>query len=386
MSTQDIIKAFNHLEASTLKAAVKQVHGKESSSNDKKELVEEYQNAVLDAGLENFAKKLSPEDLKTSCSSLGLEVNEDSKKNIKTIEEGLLGTGINGLIAKADEKLLKKYCETLGLEKADKESMIKEIADEVMLTGMETFLQLLTTPVLRSHCEELKLNSTGNKKELVERLMVHIFELEPLNETKDDSKEKTTNKEKPTKKVPTKKKDSSKKEKESKKSKDSKKESKKEKSPSRKEKSPSRKASPKRKRDEESEEEGRSKKKPKAKPKEKTSTEPKKREKFVAPPITTIGKKYTTYVDLFDNFNLPDLINYCKEGKLKVSGKKKDVINRILLHLSGEVETKKTKKRKAKSGGPVVPKRKKVAAKVKDGKEKKEKDTESVAPKGGEPK
>ena len=51
----------------------------------------------------------------------------------------------------------------------------------------------------------------------------------------------------------------------------------------------------------------------------------------MAPPLDTIRKgKYDTYVDLFDNFNLPDLVQYCKNNELKTSGKKKDVINRIL--------------------------------------------------------
>jgi len=62
-------------------------------------------------------------------------------------------------------------------------------------------------------------------------------------------------------------------------------------------------------------------------------------------------------------------VNYCKENNLKTSGKKKEVIHRILAHLKGEPEkTKpvKSKKRKASSGT------KKTAKKAKTDREKPE--------------
>jgi len=67
--------------------------------------------------------------------------------------------------------------------------------------------------------------------------------------------------------------------------------------------------------------------------------------------LETIGKKYTTYVSMFDNFNLPDLVNYCKENDLRTTGKKKEVIKRILAHLAGEPEVTKTKTKKRKATG-----------------------------------
>jgi len=63
---------------------------------------------------------------------------------------------------------------------------------------------------------------------------------------------------------------------------------------------------------------------------------------------------------LYDNFNLPDLVKYCKEKKLTVSGKKKEVINRILNYLKTGVveEKKKGKKRKASSSAKKSAKKK----------------------------
>lgn len=82
------------------------------------------------------------------------------------------------------------------------------------------------------------------------------------------------------------------------------------------------------------------------------------REKWVSPPIKTINEgKYDDYVSLYDNFNLPDLVAYCKEEGLKSTGKKKDVINRILNYRStGEKEepgeSKKRKRSASRSKSP----------------------------------
>jgi len=259
---------------------------------------------------------------------LGLEhKNEDAAR--QALEDHLKDAGIGGLIDKADEELLKNFCETLGLESTDRVDMIKQIADEVMLTGMESFLNKLNLPVLKSHCMEMELLASGTKIQLVERLMVHIFELEPLEDEK--KKEKSTS--------PDKKKDKSKvgkgKEKSGNKKKDKKETPEKEKTAEK-----------------------------KAIKKDKGEPSPK-RTKFVAPPLDTIRKgKFDTYVDLYDNFNLPDLQDYCKKEGLKVSGKKPVLIKRILNYLvTGKKEEPGTvgKKRKAEES----PKKKETTKKQK---------------------
>jgi len=295
---------------------------------------------VLETGVKNFVGKLADKDIRAALKALGME-ETDKKKEGKTLETALLTSGINGLLNKAEDKLLTTFCETLGLGNSERTAMIKEIADEVMLTGMESFLNQMSSAILKPHCSELKLALNGTKKEMVERLMVHIFELEPLDEGEEDKGKKGGKKatNKATKKERSK---SPKKETE-------KKEEKKKKEP--REKSPKKPKEP----------------KPKA--------EPKKKEKFVAPPLDTIGSKYKTYVDLYDNFNLPDLTGYCKNNSLKSGGAKKEVIKRILAHLSGEPEkTKAPKKRKA-TGAPT---KKKTTKKAKtDKKEGEAKEAES---------
>jgi hypothetical protein len=186
-STKEIEKAAQNLEESTLKDSLNKVQGK-TVKGDKSQLVEKYQNAVVETGLKNFVGKLQAEDLKASCEAIGLTVEKDDKAMKKALEEAVLGTGISGLISKVDDKLLKSFCDTLGLEVSPKPAIEKEIADEgtftlvflradvisVMLTGMEQFLNDLTSPLLKAHCSELGLDDSGGKKDMVDRYVLCV--------------------------------------------------------------------------------------------------------------------------------------------------------------------------------------------------------------------
>jgi len=138
---------------------------------------------------------------------------------------------------------------------------------------------------------------------------------------------------------------------------------KREKSPTRRARSPKREKSPSKKT-----------KSPKrdSSPKKKSDVKKPAKEKWVSPPIKTINEgKYDDYTKMFDNFNLPDLQLYCKNEGLKISGRKPDVIKRILLYRkTGEKEEVAPKKRKrsssatkktAKSGSEKESPKKKVA-------------------------
>lgn len=49
-------------------------------------------------------------------------------------------------------------------------------------------------------------------------------------------------------------------------------------------------------------------------------------------------KKGITYQDIFQHYNVEELVDYCRENELKVSGKKPILINRILDFLDGDLE------------------------------------------------
>jgi len=47
-----------------------------------------------------------------------------------------------------------------------------------MLSGMESFLKTVSTATLKNHLSEMNLSSAGNQDQLVDRLLVKIFDLE----------------------------------------------------------------------------------------------------------------------------------------------------------------------------------------------------------------
>ncbi len=203
-----------------------------------------------------------------------------------------------------------------------------------------------------------------------DRLMVHIFELEPLDQEKEgeeaekpqkgkkgskeksdksDKEEKKPKKDSKSKVKPTKEKKSTKPKKESK-----------SKAPESNgtSRSRSRSASPEKK-EKKVATKGRSKKEKK-----------KGKEKWVAPPLETIRKgKYDSFTSLYDNFNLPDLVRYTKSKQMKSSGNKKIVIKRIVRYLeTGELEAPlsaatatKGQKRGRKASKPSTPEKKEKA-------------------------
>jgi hypothetical protein len=60
-------------------------------------------------------------------------------------------------------------------------------------------------------------------------------------------------------------------------------------------------------------------------------------------------KKGVSYQDLFQWYPLPDLVEYCRENELKVSGTKPEVIKRILAFLDGDIENTKATNKSTKT-------------------------------------
>jgi len=144
----------------------------------------------------------------------------------------------------------------------------------------------------------MKLPVNGKKKQYVERLMVHIFELEPLQQEEKEKAEDDGKKSvKGTKKKKSKKDDE---------------------------------------------------KSAKSSKKKKVKTTPVPKGSWVAPPLETIKKGgYDSKTGLNDNFNLTDLAKYCKDKGIPPNGKKTELIRKIITYLdTGSVETKSPKRKK----------------------------------------
>lgn len=165
-STEEIEAAVKKLDKALKKALE---HFKLPTNGSKEKLIERYKQQVLKTGAQNFLNKLKAADIKASCKALKMKVPSDEKEAATALIEKLSETGINALIESVDQELLAKFCDLLGLDTSEKDEMVKQIVDEVMLTGMETFLNLLGVATLKSHCVELGLSADGSKKDLVER-------------------------------------------------------------------------------------------------------------------------------------------------------------------------------------------------------------------------
>jgi len=79
--------------------------------------------------------------------------------------------------------VLNQFCEILGLPiKSQVGDMIKSIADEIMLSGSEELFSQFPEQLLISFLVDLELTFKPNdkKEKLVDCIMVHAFELEPL--------------------------------------------------------------------------------------------------------------------------------------------------------------------------------------------------------------
>jgi len=414
MSTNEITKAISILSDKTLRGSVEILDP--NFDGDRKNLEMKYVDLVIKSGQKNFLSKLDDASTNKAVEALHITLKSSKEENLKSLEEAL-PNGIKPLLEAAEESLLHIFCKVLGLEeetsKTSKADMIKHIPDEIMLTGMEVFLHKLTPTVLKQHATEMKIDHQGSKEQLVERLMVYIFELEPLgnntstkngdgksSETK--SKKKGSKKAAPEKKTTTTKKGSSstekkttstnekrttsndKKKKEIEEKQENEIETKSKKrsrspvtiSPSKSPKStktsspskstttskstrsasPKRTSSPKRSTSPPPKRSSSPKKavvEKKVSPKKKEKSSKASKEKFVADPISSIVKgKNDTANLLRDKYNLPDLEKYCQVNNLPHSGKKESIIKRIVDHLNGKapvIKPSSNKKRKSPS-------------------------------------
>lgn len=355
MSTDEIAKTIALLKVNTIQDALKQAGSAAANSKaSKQDLIKLYETAVMDVGIEKFIHRVNEELVTKTAKLLGADAANQGRS---AVIANVQSVTIQSLLSQASLELLKDYGTEMGLETTnDKKEMEQSIADEAMLTGMEGFLHKLNPATLKRHCLELSLDGNGDKRDLVERLMVHIFELEPLNppssapSTKAEEEEEAKPKENKKRKdapekgdTPGKKAKKEKKEEKEGKKKDEAKENGEE--------TPKRSTRGRKAKvlsdDEESEEEKKEKTPKKNKtPSKEEDTPSKTRTPWQAPPLSTIVKGKYDYQGFYDNFNLTDLQEYCRMNGLKGKGVKKDVIREILRFVETGEKTEEIKKKK----------------------------------------
>jgi len=353
----EINTALNKLSLATLKDSLK--GNKNMDDKDKNALLAIYKDQLFRKTSVDFLNKIAEKEHKEICELLKVKTST-KKKDLEAIIDNLAkDQDLKNMLNSSSNDLLKTFGTVLGLEhdtsKSTKEDIVNGISEEILLSGMKSFLTSLHSSALKAHCTDLSVSNTGKKNDLVESLMNCIFDLEETPKEKAAEKETASSSKEESKKrqrssspsKSPKKEDKEKKEKNGKPSspKKSKKENGNDNKPSER---PARKAVTKAAEERE-----------KAKEKKEKVPAPKK-EKYVAPPLTTIVKgQNDTHDKLFQLFNTTDLIDYCREKKMKVSGKKVDLIKRILAYLeTGVIAEDKPKKRKNSKNQTVNQKRK----------------------------
>jgi hypothetical protein len=167
------------LTPATIRESLKQTGYK--SVGTKQKLVKTYEEAVNDIGIRIFGERLSEEQVKAVAKLLKVDAPGDNQTLLGAVVEKVQSETIYKVLEKSDDVLFNQFLNVLGLETEPSDTkilMIKQVADEVMLLGMEGFLNKLNPTLLKNYCTELKLPSTGEKSVLVDRIMEHMFELE----------------------------------------------------------------------------------------------------------------------------------------------------------------------------------------------------------------
>jgi len=187
-TTKEIAQMINGLHLTTLKDSI--IASKKSSAKNlpskKADIINRYQETVVEFGVENFVQKID-DILKDALSNAGVTGGKED------LQKHITGDGLEKYLQKCDKSLLNQYQAKLGLDASENpKELAKQIEDEIVLNGMKLFLSALKVDILKKYCEELELSKKpGLKKErLVDRLMVHTFQLEPQFPDKDGVEEK----------------------------------------------------------------------------------------------------------------------------------------------------------------------------------------------------
>eukprot|EP01098_Paradermamoeba_levis_P013608 TRINITY_DN623_c0_g1_i1.p1 TRINITY_DN623_c0_g1~~TRINITY_DN623_c0_g1_i1.p1 ORF type:complete len:393 (-),score=189.47 TRINITY_DN623_c0_g1_i1:75-1253(-) len=346
--TQEIDKALKGLGSEILKETLDALHLQAKGSTVASYLTA-YKEGISEKGIDHLVNSYDEAGLKEIAEALGI-TSEHKKKFMDSFR----AKGIESFLKTAKESTLTGFAKVLKLESDSKDEMEKIILEEMLMTGTKDLLTSLNVALLKKYCQKLNLKESTKKADLVSTIMDHVFQLEPEEEAKPSTPKKDDKKGE--KASPAK---SKRGEKKAAASPAKEKESTKRKKPSPSPPPPSsRSRSPARG----SEKEKEKKTTPKAaapQKKAKTTTTTTAAAAAPRPPISGI-KKGLTYTDIYDTWNATDLRDYCREKGLKITGKKKDIIKRVLAFLETGVVADDTKKKKPKANAK---KTKKAAAK-----------------------
>lgn len=189
--TQEIMKLLEGIKEETISRALQQLGVSESDCNslDKPGKMKKFEKiTVYNFGVGRLMKLLQECELTAELEEIlfrHCKIPLDQFDQLRVhIEEVGLVTFLRSLAVLVDGTwMLDDLSSLLGLPtKSTNEDSIKSIADEIMLSGTEELFNTFTEALLQAFILDLKLlcNINDNKRNLVDCIMVHAFELEPL--------------------------------------------------------------------------------------------------------------------------------------------------------------------------------------------------------------
>jgi len=147
MATKEIGQMINGLNLQTLRDSIttaKKGTSKNLPSNAKKaDIINRYQDTVVEYGVENFIVKINDviKDALTSAGITGAKVE---------LQKHITSEGLESYLQKCDKALLTQYQVKLGLdETSNTTELAKQIEDEIVLNGMKHFLGALKVDTLK---------------------------------------------------------------------------------------------------------------------------------------------------------------------------------------------------------------------------------------------
>jgi len=125
--------------------------------------------------------------------------NQEAKH---VLEETMNENGIaKFLCERLSPDVLRELNTVMGLPSADESTKPMELADEIMLGGMEDWLWGFPRNLLESWCKDLTISFSADLSDdiLKDKIMAHIFSLEPLSLPSPPQKEEQDTEESETK-------------------------------------------------------------------------------------------------------------------------------------------------------------------------------------------
>lgn len=173
--TKDVHSKIINFDRSTISDSLKLLRIPFNNSE-----IDSYLNSIIVFGIKAFIYRLNRSDLLDICNLIKLGNNHQ-----RHLSNHIFRNGINHFISNiSDRDILINIRKRLYLEDDLNDSsdfsiedIKKGIIDEIISIGFESLLNSLNISLLKRYCNELKIDDSGSKTEIVNRILDDVFNL-----------------------------------------------------------------------------------------------------------------------------------------------------------------------------------------------------------------